>query len=66
MTLLLKLDLDMVKMCLQTKNEIPSYSGSKVIVWTGRHTDRQMDRHTDDLERNYYLSAYEYGNKNAF
>ena len=32
MTLILKLDLDMVKMCLHTKNEVPSYSGSKVIA----------------------------------
>ena len=32
MTLVLKLDLDMVKMYLHTKNEVPSYSGSKVIA----------------------------------
>ena len=32
MTLLLKLDLDMVKMYLYTKNEIPRYSGSKVTL----------------------------------
>ena len=31
-TLVLKLDLDMVKMYLHTKNEVPSYSGSKVIA----------------------------------
>ena len=32
MTLVLKLDLDMVKMYLHTNNEVPSYSGSKVIA----------------------------------
>ena len=31
-TLTLKLSLDMVKMYLHAKNEVPSYSGSKVIV----------------------------------
>ena len=47
MTLILKLDLDMAKMYLHTKNEIPMWSGSKVIVWTDRHTDTQTHRHTD-------------------
>ena len=32
MTLIFKLDLDMVKVYLYTKNEVPGYSGSKVIV----------------------------------
>ena len=32
MTLILKLDVDMVNMYLHTKNEVPSYSGSKVIA----------------------------------
>ena len=32
MTLVFKLDLDMVKMYLHTKNEVSSYSGSKVIA----------------------------------
>ena len=31
-TLVLKLDLNVVKMYLHTKNEVPSYSGSKVIA----------------------------------
>ena len=30
MTLILKLDLDIVKMYLHTKNKVPSYSSSKV------------------------------------
>ena len=32
MTLILKPDLDMVKMYLHTKNEVASYSSSKVIA----------------------------------
>ena len=32
MTLILKLDLDMVKMYLFTEDEVPSYSSSKVIA----------------------------------
>ena len=32
MTLILKLDLDIVKMYLHTKNEVPSYCSSKVIA----------------------------------
>ena len=32
MTLALELDINMVKMYLHTKNEVPSYSGSKVIA----------------------------------
>ena len=43
MTLILKLDLDMVKMYLHTKNEVPSYISSKVIAWTDRHTETQTD-----------------------
>ena len=39
MTLILKLDLDMVKMYLYTKYEVPSFSGSKVIAWTDTQTD---------------------------
>ena len=52
-----KLDLDMVKMYLHTKNEVPSYSGSKVIAWNRQthRQDRQTHRQTDRLEWNYYL-----------
>ena len=46
MTLVLKLDLDMVMMCLHTENEVPIYSGSKVIASTDRHTDRRTDKQT--------------------
>ena len=41
MTLLLKVDLDIVKMYLCTENEIPSFSGSKVTSRTERNTDTQ-------------------------
>ena len=38
MTLILKFDLDMVKMYLYTENEVPGFSSSKVIAWTQTHT----------------------------
>ena len=44
MTLMFKLDLDIVKMYKYSKNEIPSCSGSKVIAQTDRHTDRRTTR----------------------
>ena len=50
LTLIPKLDLDMVKMYLYTENKVPSF-GSKGIVWTGRNTDRH--KYTTP-ESNYY------------
>ena len=47
MTLILKLDLDMVKMYLHAKNEVFMSRGSKVIARTDRKTDRKTDRQTD-------------------
>ena len=47
MTLVLKLDLDIVKMYVCTKDEAPIPNGSKVIVWTDGQTDRQTDKQTD-------------------
>ena len=47
MTLILKLNLDMVQMYLHAKNEVSMSRGSKVIAWTDRNTDRQEHRHTD-------------------
>ena len=44
MTLILKHDLDIVKMYLDTEYEIPSYSGSKVRAQTDRHTNRHTYR----------------------
>ena len=46
MTLIFKLDLDMVKIYLHTKHEA-MWSGSKVIAWPDRHTDKQTDGQTD-------------------
>ena len=43
MTLILKFDLDMVKMYHHTKNEVSMSTGSKVIA----QTDAQTDTHTD-------------------
>ena len=42
MTLIRKLDLDMVKMYLYAKNEIPSYGSSKVIARTDRQTQLKL------------------------
>ena len=39
MTLILKLDLDMVKIYHRTKNEVSMATASKVIALTDRHTD---------------------------
>ena len=51
-TLVLKLDLDMVKMYHHTKNEISMLRHSKVIVQKDRHTHThtEMDRHTDSMK----------------
>ena len=62
MTLVLKLDLDMVQMYLHLKNEVPSYSSSKVIAWTDRHTYTQTDTHTHRQTRvKLFLTAYAEG-----
>ena len=60
MTLILKLDLDMVKMYLHTKNEVSMSRGSKIIAQTDRNmdrqteTDRQIDRQIDMTENITY------------
>ena len=46
MTLVLKLDLDIIKMYVYTKNEVPTFSDSKVII----RIDTQTDTHTDLIE----------------
>ena len=48
MTLILKLDLDMVKMSHQTKNEDSMSGYSKVIACTDTHT--QTDTHIDSMK----------------
>ena len=47
MTLVLKLDLDMVKMYHYTKNEVSMLRHSRVIACTDKQTDRQIDTQTD-------------------
>ena len=44
MTLVLKLDLDIVKLYVCTKDEAPTSNGSKVIAWTDIQTDGWTDR----------------------
>ena len=46
MTLILKLDLDIVKMYYHTKNEVSTSTGSKVMAQTDKHTHTQTDKHT--------------------
>ena len=46
MTLILKLDLDMVKMYHHTKNEVSMLRHSKVIAQTDRQTDTHTHTHT--------------------
>ena len=46
MTLILKPNLDMVKMYLHAKNEVPIHSSSKVIVWTDRQTASDCNNKT--------------------
>ena len=46
----LKLYLDIIKMYVCTKNEVPTFSSSNVIIWTDRQTDRQTC-HSDNLTR---------------
>ena len=50
MTLILKLDSDMVKMYLYAENEVLSYCSSKVIASTDRHRNRHTDRQADMSE----------------
>ena len=49
MTLILKLDPDMVKMYLHTENKVRSWGSSNVIAWTDRQTRRQTQ--TDTLRQ---------------
>ena len=41
--LVLRIDLDIVKMYLDTQNDVASYGSSKVIACTDTQTDRQTD-----------------------
>ena len=57
-TLVFKLDLDIVEMYTCTKSDAPTFNIKKVIAWT--------DTQADNLNWNYYLSAYADGNKNLW
>ena len=46
MTLVVKLDSDMVKILYHTKNEVSMSKHSEIIAQTDRQTHRQTDRHT--------------------
>ena len=46
MTLVLKLDLDIVKMYVCTANEVPRFSSLKVVAWI----DTQIETQTDSTE----------------
>ena len=72
MTLVLKLDLDTVKMYHDTKNEVSMSTGSKsyslkLQTQIDRQTDRQTDRHTHThthrQDENIISTAYAGGNK---
>ena len=60
MTLILKLDLDIVKMYRHTKNEVSVSTGSKVRVWTVVQTDRQthIHRHDENITSTAYAGGY--------
>ena len=55
MTLILKLDLDMVKMYHHTKNEVSMSTGSKVIAQTD--TQRHTDRHDENITSTAYAGG---------
>ena len=50
MTLVLKLDLDIVKMYKCTTNEVPNFSISKIMASTNTQTGTQADTQTDPIE----------------
>ena len=62
MTLILKLDLDMVKMYHCTKNEVSISGRSKVIAQTDIQPDRQAHTRTQTVQK-HYLPTYAGSNK---
>ena len=62
MTLILKLDLDIVKMYHHTKNEDSMSTPSKVIAQTDTQTYRHTDTHTHRQYENITSTAYVGGN----
>ena len=61
MTLILKPDLDIVKMYHHTKNKVSISTGSKVIAQTDTHTHRHTHRHDENITS----TAYAGGNNNT-
>ena len=61
MTLILKIDLDIVKMYHHTKNEVSMSTPSKVIAQTDtqKQTDGQTDTHTDTTKTLPLLHMWE-------
>ena len=69
MTFILKLDLDMVKVYLHTKNEVSVWKGLKLVDWTDWHTDRYDWKHylTTDAGGNFLTTrAYFVQHKYSF
>ena len=58
MTLVLKHNLNIVKMYVYTENEAPTFNGSKLTAWTDTQTHKQTHRQMHRLDWNYYLSVY--------
>ena len=58
MTLILKLDLDMVKMYHHTKNEVSMSTGSKVIPRTHTHTDTHTQTHTHNTHTHTHTHTH--------
>ena len=64
MTLILKLDLDMVKMYHHTKNEVSMSTASKLTAQTDRQTDSHIHTHSPD--ENITSTAYAGGKNDIF
>ena len=63
MTLILKLDLDMVKMYHHTKNEVSMLTGSQVIARTDTHTQTHTHRNDENITSTAYAGVNETRNK---
>ena len=66
MTLILKLDLDIIKMYHHIKNEVSMPRHPKVIAQTDRQIHRHTHRHTDRQYEKHYLPAYAGGKNSCF
>ena len=66
MTLILTLDLDMVKMYHHTKNEVSMSNHSKAIAQTDRQIHTQTDRHTHTHRHDENITSTAYAGGNEF